>query len=88
MSNLQSCNLMVLETYGTSIHAICKQEADFIKEKQLTVFGTRKVAHSLMWMEQAIKSILTEKVFLTIDLDGRDPTLVPGVETPEPSGLN
>ncbi len=79
---------MVLETDGTTIHAISKEEADFIKEKQLTVFRTWKIAHNLIWMEQAIKFILTEKVFLTIDLDGRDPTLVPSVETPEPSRLN
>ncbi|MFM7614610.1 MAG: arginase family protein, partial [Synechococcales cyanobacterium] len=36
----------------------------------------------------AIATIPTENVFLTIDLDGIDPTLIPGVGTPEPGGLN
>lgn len=40
------------------------------------------------WIERAIAAIPTQKVFLTIDLDGIDPTLIPGVGTPEPGGLN
>ena len=39
-------------------------------------------------MERAICSIQTKRVFLTIDLDGIDPTLIPAVGTPEPGGLN
>lgn len=79
---------MNLPTLQIGIRAICKEEADLIKEKQLAVFRAREIATQSDWMERAIASIKTKRVFLTIDLDGIDPTLIPGVGTPEPGGLN
>ncbi|MDY6806933.1 MAG: agmatinase [Cyanobacteriota bacterium] len=79
---------MGLPTVQIGIRAICKEEADLIKEKQLTVFRSREIATQPDWVERAISSIKTKRVFLTIDLDGIDPTLIPGVGTPEPGGLN
>ena len=79
---------MGLPTVQIGIRAICKEEADLIKEKQLTVFRAREIAQDPDWIERAIQAIPTEKVFLTVDLDGIDPTLIPGVGTPEPGGLN
>ena len=37
-------------------------------------------------MDSAVDS-LTEDVYLTIDIDGLDPSLVPSTGTPEPGGL-
>lgn len=80
---------MGLPTVQIGIRSMSKEEADLIKEKQLTVFRAREIAaQPTYWMEQALAAIPTEKVFLTIDLDGIDPTLIPGVGTPEPGGLN
>ncbi len=79
---------MGLPTVQIGIRAICKEEADLIKEKNLTVFRAREIAIQSDWIENAITAIPTQKVFLTIDLDGIDPTLIPGVGTPEPGGLN
>lgn len=79
---------MGLPTVQIGIRAICKEEADLIKEKNLTVFRAREIAAQPNWIENAIAAIPTQKVFLTIDLDGIDPTLIPGVGTPEPGGLN
>ncbi len=79
---------MGLPTVQIGIRAICKEEADLIKEKHLTVFRAREIATQPNWIERAIAAIRTQKVFLTIDLDGIDPTLIPGVGTPEPGGLN
>lgn len=79
---------MGLPTVQIGIRAICKEEADLIKEKNLSVFRAREIAIQPDWIERAIASIPTQKVFLTIDLDGIDPTLIPGVGTPEPGGLN
>lgn len=78
---------MNLPTVQIGIRAICKEEADLIKEKNLTVFRAREIAIQPDWIEKAIAAIPTQKVFLTIDLDGIDPTLIPGVGTPEPGGL-
>ncbi len=79
---------MGLPTVQIGIRAICKEEADLIKEKQLTVLRAREIVSDPNWIERAIGAIPTKKVFLTIDLDGIDPTLIPGVGTPEPGGLN
>jgi agmatinase len=79
---------MGLPTLQIGIRSICKEEADLIKDKQLAVFRAREIATQPDWMERAIASIKTPKVFFTIDLDGIDPTLIPGVGTPEPGGLN
>jgi agmatinase len=79
---------MGLPTVQIGIRSICKEEADLIKEKNLTVFRAREIAMNPDWLERAIASIPTQKVFFTIDLDGIDPTLIPGVGTPEPGGLN
>ena len=38
------------------------------------------------WMDRAI-DLLTDNVYLTIDLDGLDPSLLPSTGTPEPGGL-
>jgi agmatinase len=79
---------MGLPTLQIGIRAICKEEADLIKEKNLAVFRAREIVAQPDWMEKALASIKTKKVFFTIDLDGLDPTLIPGVGTPEPGGLN
>jgi len=79
---------MGLPTVQVGIRAICKEEADLIKERQLVVFRAREIATQADWMARAWASIKTDKVFITIDLDGIDPTLIPGVGTPEPGGLN
>lgn len=79
---------MGLPTLPVGIRAICKEEALLIQEKQIPVIWARNTAYDLDWVEKAIAQIKTEKVFITIDVDGIDPTLIPGVGTPEPGGLN
>ncbi len=79
---------MGLPTVQIGIRSLCKEEADLIREQQLTVIRAREIALQPDWMERAWAGIKTEKVFLTIDLDGIDPTLMPGVGTPEPGGLH
>jgi agmatinase len=50
------------------------------------VFWGHQIFHNDSWMEEAI-DMLTENVYLTIDLDGLDPSLLPSTGTPEPGGL-
>ena len=78
---------MGLPTLAVGIRSICREEADLIRERQLPVVWARDIDRDRKWVENAIQQILTEKVFLTIDIDGIDPSLVPGVGTPEPGGI-
>ena len=75
-------------TLGVGIRSICLEEAQLIEQQQIPIIWARNIAEHSDWIEGAIASITTEKVFITIDLDGLDPSLMPGVGTPEPGGLN
>ena len=50
------------------------------------VFWGHTVAQDNHWMDKAI-DLLTDDVYLTIDLDGLDPAILPSTGTPEPGGL-
>jgi agmatinase len=50
------------------------------------VFWAHKITQCDEWMYQAI-DLLTDDVYLTIDLDGFDPSILPSTGTPEPGGL-
>lgn len=64
-------------------------EAD---EKKAMEKGRVFYAHSIFdgcgdeWIEQVV-SLLTENVYLTIDLDVFDPSIMPATGTPEPGGM-
>lgn len=50
------------------------------------IFWARDIVGRTDWIDNAIDS-LTENVYLTIDIDGLDPSIVPTTGTPEPGGL-
>ena len=77
-----------LPTLAVGIRSICLEEAQLIKQQQIPIVWAKNIAEDSNWIERAIASITTKKVFITIDLDGLDPSLMPGVGTPEPGGLN
>ncbi|UMB60495.1 agmatinase [Lutibacter sp. A80] len=64
-----------------SMDAIEKTVMDLDK-----VFFAHEMAQDDYWMENAI-DLMTENVFLTIDLDAFDPSIMPSTGTPEPGGL-
>ena len=78
---------MGLPTVQIGIRSICKEEAQLIRDRQIPVFWARETATSRDWIDRAIAAISTDKVFITIDLDGIEPTLIPGVGTPQPGGI-
>lgn len=69
------------------IRAQCKEESDLIKSTgNIHTFYSHQIRQNPEWMSEAI-SCLTDNVYLTIDADGFDPSVVPSVGTPEPGGL-
>jgi len=79
---------MGLPTLPIGIRSVCQEEVNLIKAKSIPVFWARQIVQDPEWIERAIATISTQRVFITIDLDGIDPVLIPGVGTPEPGGLN
>lgn len=76
-----------LPVVQVGIRALSTEELAFVRKRDLKpVF-----AHSIEpvgedWMEKTVER-LPERVYLSIDLDGLDPSVLPGTGTPEPGGL-
>ncbi|MDY7013196.1 MAG: agmatinase, partial [Cyanobacteriota bacterium] len=77
-----------LPTLPVGIRSICQEEATLIEEKQIPVIWAEDIVQNSDWIDRAIAQIATPNVFVTIDLDGLDPSVMPGVGTPQPGGLN
>jgi agmatinase len=78
---------MGLNICQVGIRAQCKEEADLIKSSvNIHTFYAHHIRNNPDWMSEAI-SCLTENVYITIDADGFDPSVIPSVGTPEPGGL-
>ncbi|MEL6493926.1 MAG: agmatinase [Cyanobacteria bacterium J06623_7] len=77
-----------LPTLPVGIRSICQEEAELIKVQNIPVVWAKDIESNSNWVTNAIAAISTERVFITIDLDGLDPSLMPGVGTPEPGGLS
>jgi len=77
-----------LPTVQVGIRSLCKEEAELIQNQGLAVFRAQEIAAQPDWCQRVLSSISTQRVFLTLDLDGIDPAAMPGVGTPEPGGLS
>jgi len=68
------------------IRSLCDEEADFIKENKLKIFWAKDIFDNDKWFDEAI-SKLSKNVYITLDLDVFDPSIMPSTGTPEPGGL-
>jgi agmatinase len=69
------------------IRSISGDEARSLKDGLPTkIFWARDIVGRTDWIDDAMDA-LTENVYLTIDIDGLDPSIVPTTGTPEPGGL-
>jgi agmatinase len=69
------------------IRSFSPEEAEYIKSKNFKPFYAHQI-HPLddSWMDAALER-LPEKIYLTLDVDGLDPSVMPGTGTPVPGGL-
>ncbi len=68
---------------SVGIRSMCLEEAEHIKEKKLEqyIFGSE------FSVEEVIAKIENKNVYVTFDLDGLDPGIMPATGTPEPGGI-
>ncbi|MCC5899763.1 MAG: agmatinase [Phormidium sp. BM_Day4_Bin.17] len=78
---------MGLPSLPVGIRSVCRQEAELIQQRQIPVIWDHEMVGDPQWCDRALGAITTEKVFLTVDLDGLDGSVLPGVGTPQPGGL-
>lgn len=68
------------------IRSLSAEEARIIDQLPTQIFWAREIVGRDDWWDDAVDG-LTENVYLTIDIDGLDPSLVSATGTPEPGGL-
>jgi agmatinase len=73
-------------TVQVGIRSLSMSEKRLIDRMGLSVFFMRDIRKRDDWIDTAIEQ-LTENVYITIDLDVFDPSLMPSVGTPEPEGM-
>jgi agmatinase len=77
---------MKLPSVQCGIRSISAEEARFLDQLPTRIFWAKDIVGRSDWWEDAVSG-LTENVYLTIDIDGLDPSLVAQTGTPEPGGL-
>ncbi|ABK46049.1 putative agmatinase [Magnetococcus marinus MC-1] len=85
---------MGLNAVQLGIRSISREEIRHVRYNGLNerIFWARDIVrwhrqNNTQWLDR-MGALLKPKVFLTIDLDGFDPSVVPGTGTPEPGGLD
>jgi agmatinase len=71
---------------SVGIRAFSQEEANTIAREHLAVYDIHRVRQDDSWIEESL-SKLGDTVYVTFDLDGLDPSVMPAVGTPEPGGL-
>lgn len=71
------------------IRAQCIEEARFIRRHGMTTLYAHQIRGALRdsWQQRALEK-LSGHVYVTFDVDGFDPSIMPSTGTPEPNGLN
>lgn len=78
-------------TAQVGIRSMSEPEAELVEERKLPMWLASAIHAQTRqgrdeWIAQVVAS-LADEVYVTIDVDAFDPSLVPGTGTPEPGGL-
>lgn len=71
------------------VRSLCREEYDLVKRRHLNVYWAREIlaADNDEWIDSLVEQ-LKNRVYLSIDADVFDPSIMPGTGTPEPGGLS
>ena len=72
---------------AVGIRALTQEEAEFARSRDnIHIFYADNIHEGTAWIDDVMKT-LGDDVYITFDVDGFDPALVPATGTPEPGGL-
>ncbi len=82
---------VVARTAQVGIRSMSEAEAQLVAERRLPVWLASEIAAQQAhgrreWIAEVVEA-LGDEVYVTIDVDAFDPSLIPGTGTPEPGGL-
>lgn len=71
------------------IRSISSEEVNALPQLQTTIYWAKDIVRAPLksWIAKVLAD-LSPNVYLTVDLDGFDPSIVPATGTPEPGGLD
>ncbi len=72
---------------SAGIRSVDEEEFRIGKTESVQTFYAHEIRENPNWIADLISYIQTEHVYLTVDVDGLDPSIIPSVGTPEPGGL-
>ncbi|MCR4315024.1 MAG: agmatinase [Planctomycetes bacterium] len=75
------------ELVQVGIRSLCRDEYDFVQSCDFVHFYPMHRIRAENTPPEEIVEKLHEKVYFTIDVDGFDPSVIPGTGTPEPGGI-
>jgi len=70
-----------------AIRSLSSEEAAVAGSLNTTIFYDATMRKDANWIERAVET-LGDPVYVTIDVDGLDPAIMPATGTPEPGGLS
>jgi agmatinase len=68
------------------IRSMSAEEAAFMKESAIRIFSADFILEEQLWWEKIAEN-LSGDVYITIDIDVLDPSIMPATGTPEPGGI-
>jgi agmatinase len=81
-------NPAVEQVLQLGIRSVCPEEVAFVRtNSDRACVWYAEAVHDDRWRDEFIARVRGRRVFLTIDVDGLDPAVVPATGTPEPDGL-
>ena len=79
--------LAFAKTTQVGIRSLSTEEAEDIPSLNTTIFYDYNMRRDPDWMDRVVDT-LSDEVYITIDVDGFDPAIMPATGTPEPGGLS
>ena len=68
------------------IRSLSKEEWDYLASSKVSTLFAAEIQGRRDWMSRVLTS-LSDEVYVTLDLDVFDPSIMPAVGTPEPGGM-
>jgi agmatinase len=69
------------------IRSISSEEIEALPSLPTSILYAHEIQSSPHWINE-VSEALSDDVYITVDLDGLDPSIMPAVGTPEPGGLD
>jgi agmatinase len=70
-----------------AIRSLSTEEAEAVPTLNTRIFYDSSMRQDAGWVDRVVES-LGDPVYITIDVDGLDPAIMPATGTPEPGGLS